>query len=120
MAEPTNPPLPEDHKNSGTLAWLIPILIASAVFLAICLDPAAFMRDSVFFPLLIAYGLIAPAGGFWAIYQSIRYESHPWRCVAIVMFVPFGFLWYYFERYRKRVAQEEVVDRIRGADNTPH
>lgn len=98
----TMSPLPaRNHSRSETLVWLIPILVASAVFLAICLKPTAFMKDRVFFPLLIIYGLIAPVGGFWAIYQSIRYEKHPWKYVAIVVFIPFGFLWYLFERYRK-------------------
>jgi hypothetical protein len=90
------------YLTRNTLAWLVPILVASGLFIAICLNPASFMRDRVFFPLLIIYGLVAPVGGFWAIYQSIRYEENPWKCAAIVVFVPFGFIWYYFEKYRRR------------------
>ena len=90
-------------RRSDTFVWLIPILAASVVFLAINLKPKAFMKDGVFFPLLIIYGLIAPVGGIWAIYQCIRYEKHPWKQVVIVIFVPFGFVWYYFQRYRVRV-----------------
>jgi hypothetical protein len=68
----------------------------------ICLDSTAFMKDGAFFPVAIIYAFIAPVGGFWAIYQSIRYEEHPWKCMAIVVLVPFGFVWYYFEKHRKR------------------
>ena len=85
--------------------------------LVICLKPTVFMKDRVFFPLLIIYGLIAPIGGLWAIYQSIRYEKHPWKCVAIVVLVPFGFLWYYFEKYRMRIFQTEALHGARGGDD---
>jgi hypothetical protein len=100
--EPTRPRVREK------LAWLIPVLIASGLFAAICLNPTAFMKDHVFFPLIIIYGLVAPLGGLWAIYQSIRYETHPWKYVAVVVVVPFGFVWYYFERYIKRGSETEV------------
>ena len=90
------------------LLWLVPIVIASALFLAICLDPNAFMSDGILFPLLLVYGVIAPIGGLWAIYQSIRYEAHPWGCVAVVVLVPFGFVWYYFEKYRGRNTESEI------------
>jgi len=106
---------PRNYRSLQILAWLIPILVASTLFLAVCLNPAAFMKDRVFFPLLIIYGLIAPVGGFWAIYQSIRYEKYPWKCVAIIVFVPLGFIWYYFEKYRKRVAQAEDLHGAGGA-----
>jgi hypothetical protein len=82
------------------LIWLIPILVASGIFLTIFLNPAA-IKDRLFFPVVVLFGMIAPLGGFWGIYQSIRNEKHPGKYIAIVMFVPFGFLWYYFERYRK-------------------
>ena len=95
---------PRNYKSPEVLAWLIPILVASGILLTICLNPAA-LKDRLFFPVLIVFGLVAPVGGMWAIYQSIRYEEYPWKCVAIVVFVPFGFTWYYFEKYRKRVAQ---------------
>lgn len=114
----TMSPLPaRNHKRAETLVWLVPILVASVVFIAICLKPTAFMKDRVFFPLLIIYGLIAPVGGFWAIYQSIRFEKYPWKCAAIVVLVPFGFIWYYFAKYRKRAAQAENFHGASGADN---
>ena len=46
--------------------------------------------------------IVAPIGGWWAVYQCIRYERRPWRYIALVLFIPLGFVWYYFERYKKR------------------
>src|SRR5690349_16070219 len=102
---------PEIHRIRGKLVWLVPILIASASFFAVYVRPAAFMNDRVFFSLLILYGLVAPRGGLWAIYQSIRYEKDPWKCIAVVVFVPFGFLWYWFERYQKRLKDSDGAVR---------
>jgi hypothetical protein len=48
------------------LVWLIPISIASVVFVMICLDHTAFMKNGAFFPVAIIYGFVAPVGGFWA------------------------------------------------------
>jgi hypothetical protein len=91
------------HRNRAILAWLTPILIACGVFLVILVNPFA-LHDRVFLPVLVIFGLVAPVGGFWAIYQSIRYEKNPWKCILVVVFIPFGFVWYYFEKYRKRTA----------------
>jgi hypothetical protein len=86
-----------------SLYWLIPILVACGICVVMWFKPSA-LKDQLFFPVLIAFGLIAPIGGLWAIYQSIRYENSPLKYVAIVVLIPFGFLWYYFERYKKRVS----------------
>ena len=45
---------------------------------------------------------IAPLGGFWMMYMSIRYEKNPWPMILLAL-IPFSFLWYYFERVRPRV-----------------
>lgn len=33
-------------------------------------------------------------------YMSIRYEKKPLPMLALALFVPFTFVWYYFERVR--------------------
>lgn len=50
--------------------------------------------------LLILLFASAPLGSFWMMYMSIRYEKSPLPMVALALFVPFTFLWYYFERVR--------------------
>lgn len=38
-------------------------------------------------------------GVFWMMYFSIRHEKQPFPMVLLA-FVPYAFLWYYFERVR--------------------
>jgi hypothetical protein len=38
-------------------------------------------------------------GAFWMMYMSIRHEKSPLPMVMLA-FIPFTFLWYYFERFR--------------------
>jgi hypothetical protein len=49
----------------------------------------------------VALFVIPPLGAFWMMYMSVRYEKHPLRFVLLT-FIPFTFLWYYFERVRPR------------------
>lgn len=52
--------------------------------------------------LLIAFVAlfgIPPLGAFWMMYMSIRHEKNPFPMVLLA-FIPFTFLWYYFERVR--------------------
>jgi hypothetical protein len=44
--------------------------------------------------------VVPPLGAFWMIYMSIRYEKRPLPLILLALFVPFTFLWYYFERVR--------------------
>ena len=49
---------------------------------------------------VVALFVIPPLGAFWMIYMSIRYEKSPLPLVLLAFFIPFTFLWYYFERVR--------------------
>lgn len=42
---------------------------------------------------------IPPLGAFWMMYMSIPHEKNPFPMVLLA-FIPFTFLWYYFERVR--------------------
>jgi len=48
----------------------------------------------------VALFVIPPLGAFWMMYMSIRYEKHPLPLVLLT-FIPFTFLWYYFERVHR-------------------
>ena len=52
--------------------------------------------------LLALVGLfgIPPFGAFWMMYMSIRHEKSPLPMILLA-FIPFTFLWYYFERVRR-------------------
>jgi hypothetical protein len=52
--------------------------------------------------MLAFIGLFAvpPVGAFWMMYQAIRFEKSPFALIGLAFFIPFTFVWYYFERYR--------------------
>ena len=52
--------------------------------------------------LLVGLFGLAPLGAFWMMYMSIRYERRPFPLLVLALFIPFTFLWYYFERVRPR------------------
>ena len=51
--------------------------------------------------LVFLFFSVPSLGAFWMIYVAIRFESHPLGLVLLA-FVPYSFLWYYFERVRVR------------------
>ena len=50
--------------------------------------------------LLVLLFVVPPIGAFWMMYQVIRHERQPFPLIALALFVPFAFLWYYFDRVR--------------------
>ena|ERR1700730_16346381 len=40
--------------------------------------------------------------GLWMLYRAIRYEAKPVPYIFLAAFVPFSYIWYYFERFRPR------------------
>jgi hypothetical protein len=54
-------------------------------------------------PVLVSFVVVvfaaSPIGAFWMLYVAIRHETHPLPMV-LMAFIPFSFLWYYFERVR--------------------
>jgi hypothetical protein len=49
--------------------------------------------------LFVAVYAVAPVGAFWMLYVAIRNERHPLP-IILLAFLPYSFLWYYFERVR--------------------
>jgi hypothetical protein len=87
-----------------SLYWLLPIMLGSVIelaFLVPFVTPDLLNHHRALLFLVVPFCVIAPLGGWWAIYQCIRHEEQPARYIAVVVLVPLGFLWYYFERYRK-------------------
>lgn len=52
----------------------------------------------ILFAFVILFA-VPPLGAFWMMYMSIRYEKNPLPMIFLA-FIPFSFLWYYFERVR--------------------
>ena len=51
------------------------------------------------FALILLFA-IAPLGALWMVKMVIRQEKGSLPLILIALFVPFAFLWYYFERIR--------------------
>jgi hypothetical protein len=60
---------------------------------------AAPENNPVVMAALVVLFAIAPVGAFWMMYMSIRYDKNPLPMILLA-FIPFTFLWYYFERVR--------------------
>jgi len=86
-------------RNLNILIWLPPILLASVVFAASFSPIAA--ANKTLSGIAAVLSIVAPIGGFWAVYCCIRYEKNPLKYILIVVFVPMAFVWYYVERYRR-------------------
>ena len=89
-----------------SLCWLIPVLLGvvfEVIFFVPFVTADTINHHKEILVLLIPLCLVAPIGGWWAIYQVIRYEEHPWRYILVLLLLgPLGFSWYYFERHRER------------------
>jgi len=57
------------------------------------------VRNPLLMFLFVVVFAVPPFGAFWMLYMSLRYEKHPLKMVLLA-FVPYAFLWYYFERVR--------------------
>ncbi len=58
---------------------------------------------------------IPPLGAFWMMYMAARYERDPVSLILLAIFIPFTFVWYYFERVRprgvRRIRNLQVADK---------
>jgi len=93
------------YMHRSSLYWLIPVafgLIVEIAFFVPFVSADFLNHHRSLLILVVPFCLAAPLGGWWAVYQCIRHEEHPLRYIVIVILVPLGFSWYYFERYRLR------------------
>jgi hypothetical protein len=93
------------YKGPSSLRWLVPVLIGATVefvFFAGIVSATTLNHHSSLLMVVIPFCLIAPVGGWWGVYQCIRYEREMGKHITIVTLVPLGFFWYYFERYLPR------------------
>lgn len=109
------PAVRASRKESNQLFWLIPIIYGITVellLLSLLVAPGLLLNHTSFvLPFVAPACVVNPFGGFWALYQCLRYERHFGRYLAIIFFVPLSFTWYYFEKYRMR---RSGFDRLPG------
>lgn len=113
-------PLPGDVN----LAWLDETVASYSLVWIIGAAYLLLSIMSVFFPelarhstsplgVLLGFATLASNIGFlWMLYQSARYELRPFSFV-LLSFIPFAFVWYYLERYKKRTDVRRLPVAIR-------
>ena len=104
----------DEPVKSYSLIW---IGVAAYLFLGIMVVFSPGISRSVislFEALAVMATFAEYLGVIWMFYQAARYEIRPFRFI-ILCFVPFSFIWYYFERYSKRtgVRRLPVAMRVR-------
>ncbi|MBI3664151.1 MAG: hypothetical protein HY234_14025 [Acidobacteria bacterium] len=104
-------PLGESNSQRRFLAWFLPMAgFYLLTFLLMAIPGLA--RNEVVLFLLFVLVSSAVLGVYWMLYQVIRFER---KMVPLVIFafVPFGFVWYYLERFRKREGKARVPLALR-------
>jgi hypothetical protein len=94
------------RRRPDALILLISLVYGTALTILMVASysfPAYFLPRKIFFIFATPGFVYVPVALFWTIYQCVRYERHPWKYIIASLFVPMGFLWYIFERYRSVV-----------------
>jgi hypothetical protein len=68
------------------------------------------IKDPFALFLLLALFMTPNIGTIWMLYVVVRFEKHPLPFI-LLGFIPYAFLWYYFQRVRlrKHRTREEVA-----------
>jgi hypothetical protein len=91
---------PDQAPPAVFLAWFAPMVFFCAFYVLVFFRPTV-LHNFFFAVFLFAFLLTHNLGGFWMLYQAIRYEKRVGRYV-LLSFVPFMFVWYSLVRYPLR------------------
>ncbi|MCI0535404.1 MAG: hypothetical protein L0Z50_09250 [Verrucomicrobiales bacterium] len=93
--------------------WSAFVLLMTALALWIVAGPWS-PADNVSIAAVLLFFVAQPLGAAWMIYQCIRHEERPFAYL-VVLFFPYAWVWYYFERYRRRtVLAHRLQNEIAG------
>jgi hypothetical protein len=90
----------EEAKDMKIFLWVLLGFTVAGVAFYIVISPW-FPRNPVTEFLAFVFFGAPSVGAFWMLYLVIRYERHPLPLILLA-FLPYTFLWYYFERVRPR------------------
>jgi len=115
-ANPQDPSLNENERPEVAsrrffLAWFIPMCIYLLLFFGVWVRPFLFQNIYIVV-FLMCFTFIASIGGFWMIYQAVRYERRVGKYV-LLSFIPFMFVWYSLVRLPLRREFQGKSDFIR-------
>lgn len=68
-------------------------------------------------PVLWILFSIPALGAFWMMYMAARYERDSFSLILLAVFIPFTFLWYYFERVRPRKMRRIQVPQLANTNS---
>jgi hypothetical protein len=91
------------------LAWAGPTVLLYVLWFLVFIYPEL-LTNSLFFAVLFPLHAIGSLGGFWMLYQVVRYEKHVAKYIVIAL-IPFMFVWYYLGRYRMRQTVRPLLSR---------
>lgn len=105
----------DEPVRSYLFAWL-PAAICLGIFISADVFSATWVDNhhwtSAFdFPFPVV-SLINYVGLLWMAYQAVRYEVRPLRFVFL-SFLPFSFVWYYYERCARRQGRRRLPIAVR-------
>lgn len=83
-----------------TLFWFLLLVSLTGLAFWFVISPWYPKNPVVVFLIAVFFG-VAGVGGLWMLFMAIRYEKSPLLTI-ILAFVPYAFLWYYFEWVRPR------------------
>ena len=106
---------PEVASTRFFLAWFIPMCIYLLLFFGVWVRPFLFQNIYIVV-FLMCFTFIASIGGFWMIYQAVRYERRVEKYV-LLSFIPFMFVWY--SSFGFHFAGNFKVNQISSAELCP-
>jgi len=80
--------------------WVVLGLLVTGLAFWILTMPGVPHNPVLMFLIIVVF-VVPPFGSFWMLYMSVRHERRPLPMVLLA-FIPYTFLWYYFERVRLR------------------
>jgi hypothetical protein len=102
---------PDLAKNSYFLAWFVPMSVYLVLFFGVWFRPTL-IRNLPLLIFFVCLNMVSNLGGFWMLYQAVRYERRVGRYVLLA-FVPFMFVWYSLVRVPLRKEFQRDSEFIR-------
>jgi hypothetical protein len=108
----------DEPVKSYSRIWALGGAYLLLCLLGLSLPGLSFGATAMLTGLLGLATLLANIGALWMLYQSVRYEIRP-LLFCVLSIIPFSFLWYYGERYKKRQGVRRLPVALRTRISPP-
>ena len=102
---------PDLAKTPYFLAWFVPMSVYLVLFFGVWFRPTL-IRNLPLLIFFVCLNVVSNLGGFWMLYQAVRYERRVGRYVLLA-FIPFMFVWYSLVRVPLRKEFQRDSEFIR-------